>query len=169
MNASTTPTVPCLRCRESYEPGPRLASRFCPRCRRANKRDRNAAWVARKRANEKVPHPDERGKPSDATWMPRVKVRDPRRFDTYEGVHVDDDFPFVVEQPLPGANSPAGPREGVSTYDEDFDAELYGPRSAAWWSRHAALDHPWWSEHPHWAAGLHVDDEEIDFDVSRAA
>lgn len=71
-------------------------------------------------------------------------------FDEFaDSVPGDEPVPLVADwNTLEGANTPAGPDEGVSTYWEDF---------GKWLDVHhgAVATHPWFGWHPHWNYSMH--------------
>jgi len=61
----------------------------------------------------------------------------------------DERAPLVPDRMPAGANTPAGPDEGYSTYFHDFGKELDARR------RHIS-NHVWWQANPHWSYELHA-------------
>ena len=68
----------------------------------------------------------------------------------------DRSLPIVPDRMPDGANSPAGPDDGTSTYFGDLADEL---------DAHARMvaQHPWFAANPHWAYGLHDPDEAAEY------
>lgn len=127
--------IPCLRCRKQYD-RTRGHVHFCRDCARAHDRER-----ARERAKERI----ERAKsliestPSAAEWVPDL---DEERLEEIGLATEAGDPSLVLDRMPPGANTPAGPWEGVSTFFDDLEEELDELKDKA-------MAHPWWSDNPH--------------------
>lgn len=90
---------------------------------------------------------------ADNTIEALMGIDQSRAFMTFDefadSVPGDEPIPLVADwNTLDGANTPAGPDEGVSTYWTDFAEWLDGHHSAV-------ATHPWFGWHPHWNYSLH--------------
>lgn len=140
---------PCAQCGASYEQGRRRATPYCPACRRERKLANMRAASRERRA---------RSVAESVTDVLDDYVRqgmDPGYVDLMRdrlGDHLDEVIPheerLQAAMPLEGANSPAGPDEGYSTYFGDLGEQL--DEHAAEVARLA-----WWDEHPNWWVGMH--------------
>jgi len=142
-NRRTPTAVACHQCGADYVQPRRLASHYCPTCRRERNRQRDRD---RKRACRAVAL-DARNLMSAAVLgeppQPRVASSAPRA--DLQGSSIIDRMPA-------GANTPAGPHEGTTTHRADL-ARVLDAHAAA------AAAHPWWTANRHWHNHLHDSDD----------
>lgn len=142
---------PCMRCGGPYEtPGKRRTSRYCPDCRKLNARDKRNARDRERRTTrddvlDVIKDYTARGMAEDYAAM---------MVDQYAAVAdaepYPDDWQVVGTDYFEGANAPAGPNEGRSSFFADLRDELDMLSDAA-------IFDPWWQHHPNWWAGMHDD------------
>lgn len=132
----------CLRCAELYEPR-RASEHFCEDCSKARKREQDRERKRERYEVGKTALSGIRGRLAE--WAADLT------HEHYEeiGLALENGDPSLVLDKMPdGANSPAGPEEGRSTFFKDLAGELdeLGRVAAA---------HPWWVENPHALFAVH--------------
>jgi hypothetical protein len=135
--------VRCLRCAAKYEPR-RASEHFCETCSQARKREQDRE---RKRERYEAGKTAVEGLPSRcAEWAADLT------HEHYEeiGLALENGDPSLVLDKMPdGANSPAGPDEGRSSFFLDL-REWLDILSGE------AAEHPWWKENPHALFEVHA-------------
>jgi DNA-directed RNA polymerase subunit RPC12/RpoP len=141
-------TYPCAECGELYEQAVRRATAYCPACRReralAKQRERDRARRARREDIVDVLNDyTSRGMSADYVAMMHERLDG-------DGALIDpaDDWKASPLPPLTGANTPAGPDEGTSTFFVELREELE-------YHADGVAGHEWWRANPNWWVGIH--------------
>lgn len=122
-------------CRQCGNPVKRAG--LCGPCRRTRRREQ---W-RKDTAKYVETHQDERAD-SVLRWQDRRRAPTPEEKDEMSSLnYTSKPSHFVVDTPLLGRRTPAGPNEGVSTRDPELMAQL--DQLAA-----EAASHEWWSANP---------------------
>lgn len=127
--------IPCLRCDKPYQPT--KSEHFCRDCARAIDREKSAQRSKERasRAREAI----EFSPYATAEWTVDLTAE---RLEEI-GLALESGDPSLVLDTMPqGANSPAGPNEGRSTFFRDLAGELDTLCAEA------ARD-SWWKDNPH--------------------
>lgn len=149
LRPSDVTIYPCAECGAPYEQGRRRATPYCPACRRvryeANKisaqRERRVQRVA-ENVSDILDDYVRQGMDPDHVEMMRERIDDEA-----DGV-IEYDVEVFTWGPLEGANAPAGPDEGYSTYFTDLGEELDAHRIVV-------AAHQWWIDNPNWWVDMH--------------
>lgn len=126
----------CLRCSRPYE-RQRANAHFCPTCTQARKNEADSRLKAERReaarsAIDTLP-------PRHLEWVPELAGE---RLEEIGLALENGDPSLLIDGVLEGANTPAGPDEGRSTFFTDLAGYLDELCSVA-------ADDPWWGRHPH--------------------